>query len=344
MTRMVGDNRPGDEPESDMYEDEPPRSIFSAVWFRVVVVVVVLGVIAAVAVPYVLDWVSPTSVKIARPKPPTPAARPPAATPAPPAPPPAAAPAPAEPMPPPAAAPMPAPAAPEKVVAAKPAAEKPVATAPAPAKAQAPTAATPAAPAAKKPAAPARRAAKAAPKGAATKVTAGTGTYWVQVGAFREAAAASRVAGQLRARKYTVEESLAGTAATPAPGGRAPASGTDLYDIFVSGGSAAEINARLAARGLAAEAAAGGAVVKPSLPLRDAVALSKDLAGAGMKVQVKRAGGAAAGAPAPAVTAAAGEALHRVRVGPYPDRAAARAALRELEAAGFKPYIAREGR
>ncbi|HBH02028.1 MAG TPA: hypothetical protein DDZ42_08930, partial [Candidatus Rokubacteria bacterium] len=75
MTRMVGENRPGDELETDAYEDEPPRSIFSAVWFRVVIVVVVLGVVAAVAVPYVLDWVSPTpgkapSARLAAPKPP----------------------------------------------------------------------------------------------------------------------------------------------------------------------------------------------------------------------------------------------------------------------------------
>jgi cell division septation protein DedD len=85
-------------------------------------------------------------------------------------------------------------------------------------------------------------------------------------------------------------------------------------------------------------------VVKPSLPLRDAVALSKDLAVEGFKVQVRRAGGAAAAPPAP-VTAAAptegGRELHRVRVGSFADRAAAQAAARELEAKGYKPYIAR---
>ena len=35
--------------------DEAPRSIFSAMWFRVLLAVLVLGVLAAIAVPYVLD-------------------------------------------------------------------------------------------------------------------------------------------------------------------------------------------------------------------------------------------------------------------------------------------------
>jgi len=178
-------------------------------------------------------------------------------------------------------------------------------------------------------------------------VAAGKGTYWVQVGAFRDPAAATRLTERLRAQKYTVGEPVAGAAPAPQPGAARPApTGGDLYDIFVTGGSAADINTKLAAKGLAAEAAAGGAVIKPSLPLRDAVALSKDLAAEGLKVQVKRAGAAAPGpvAPAAAAPAAAADGLHRVRVGPYPDRATATAALRELQAAGLTPYIVREGR
>jgi hypothetical protein len=50
---------PTAEQEYELYEDVPPRSIFAATWFRVVLVVIVLGVIGAVAVPYVLDWMSP---------------------------------------------------------------------------------------------------------------------------------------------------------------------------------------------------------------------------------------------------------------------------------------------
>src|SRR5439155_11516673 len=86
----------------------------------------------------------------------------------------------------------------------------------------------------------------------------------------------------------------------PAASAANPA-GADQYDVFVSGLSAAELNERLAAKGLAAEPAGSGAVIKPSLPLRDAVALSKDLAVEGLKVQVRRAGG---GPPPPRGTRA----------------------------------------
>ena len=50
-----------DDPTDDqeLYEDVPPRSIFAATWFRVVLVLIVLGVFGAVAVPYVLDWMNP---------------------------------------------------------------------------------------------------------------------------------------------------------------------------------------------------------------------------------------------------------------------------------------------
>ncbi|OGL09777.1 MAG: hypothetical protein A3I17_03125 [Candidatus Rokubacteria bacterium RIFCSPLOWO2_02_FULL_72_37] len=173
----------------------------------------------------------------------------------------------------------------------------------------------------------------------------------MQVGAFRDAATAERVAERLRAQKYTVEQSMSGgaraaEASSPKPSTSPRSPGSDLYDVFVSGGSPAALSAKLGGKGLAAEPMGDGAVVKPSLPLRDAVALSKDLAAEGLKVQVKRSGSAApstGGAPTPAPAPSA-EGLHRVRVGPYADRTAATGALRELEAAGFKPYIAREGR
>jgi hypothetical protein len=70
-------------------------------------------------------------------------------------------------------------------------------------------------------------------------------------------------------------------------------------------------------------------VVKPSLPLRDAVALSKDLAVEGFKVQVRRAGGSMGRAlrrltaGAAAAPSEGGSELHRVRVGAFADRAAA---------------------
>jgi hypothetical protein len=112
--------------------------------------------------------------------------------------------------------------------------------------------------------------------------------------------------------------------------------------VFVVGGSPADITVKLSAKGLSTEPARDGVVVKPSLPLRDAVALSKDLAAEGLKVQVRRSGApaSATAAPAPAGNAG-GEMLYRVRVGPYPDRAAATSARKELEEKGYKPFIAR---
>jgi SPOR domain len=86
--------------------------------------------------------------------------------------------------------------------------------------------------------------------------------------------------------------------------------------------------------------------VKPSLPLRDAVALSKDLAVDGLKVQVRR----AAGGPAPAPAAASSTSittddgmLYRVRVGPFDDKTTATSTLRELQQKGYSPFIARGG-
>ena len=88
-------------------------------------------------------------------------------------------------------------------------------------------------------------------------------------------------------------------------------------------------------------------VVKPSLPLRDAVALSKDLAVDGLKVQVRRAaGGAPPSSPAPSASASAATSdgtLYRVRVGPFDDKTAATSTLRELEQKGYTPFIARGG-
>jgi len=86
--------------------------------------------------------------------------------------------------------------------------------------------------------------------------------------------------------------------------------------------------------------------VKPSLPLRDAVALSKDLAVDGLKVQVRRSSSGAASVPAAAAAvspASSADGLYRVRVGPFDDRAAATSTLRELQQRGYTPFIARAG-
>jgi cell division septation protein DedD len=388
---------PTAEQEYELYEDVPPRSIFAAPWFRVVLVVIVLGVIGAVAVPYVLDWMNPPppprsamtakSPMVVTPSGDTPADKPsseksaseksasdkkdstlvPVPAPSPVTPPLTAAPPRSEsssesksaaPTAKPATGPRPmAKAAPPEpkppTPPAEPKSKSAMAVTDSPAK---PSAAKPETTAKSEPT-PATATRPSAPRQAAAKATTpapaagGSGPYWVQVGAFKDPETAKRVATKLRDENFKVEESLrraGGTApaATP-PAAKAPAAatGSDQYDVFVTGMSVEELNRRLAGKGLAAETSGSGVVIKPSLPLREAVALSKDLAVEGFKVQVRRAGSApSAAAPAPATPPAppeGGQALHRVRVGAFADKAGALAAARELEAKGYKPYIAR---
>src|SRR5262249_17832892 len=124
------------------------------------------------------------------------------------------------------------------------------------------------------------------PKPAVVKKTATAssgGLYWVQVGAFKDETTAKKLAAKLRDQNYEVEESVqGGTSASDAGGGGA----ADRYNVFVSGSAPADLTAKLSAKGLAADPVAGGVVVKPSLPLRDAVALSRDLSADGLRVQV----------------------------------------------------------
>jgi cell division septation protein DedD len=82
-------------------------------------------------------------------------------------------------------------------------------------------------------------------------------------------------------------------------------------------------------------------VLTPSLPLREAVALSRDLAGDGLQVQVRRASGPSTSPPAGPAATAPEDTLYRVRVGSFPDRASAQATLRELEAKGYKAFLTR---
>ncbi len=293
-------------------------------WFRVLIVVLVLGVAAVLAVPYVLDLVSlPSTKQTASVKPSVPAAPPPTASQ--PAGAPSSATTPSQPAPgqppPPVETAKPEPATPAEPEKTAPAAEeaKPVAKA----------------------VEPARPKMEARAKPAVTRAAAARGPYWVQVGAFRDADAAKRVAERLRADNYTVQESAkpeSTAAPVPAP---APASGpTDRYNVFVSGIAPAELDSKLSAKGLTAESVAGGVVVKPSLPLRDAVTLSRELAGEGLRVQVRRAASEASPSAAPSA-AVSSDGLHRVRVGSFPDRASAMVVLKELEAKGYKPFLAR---
>jgi cell division protein FtsN len=344
MTRMADPERPHDDHgyDDERFEDEGRRSIFSALWFRAILVVIVLGVVAAVAVPYVLELAN-------QPAPKTTALGKPELTPpvAPPAPPIASAPAPSAPAP--EKSPTPEkPSASENPATAPmpmtPAAEKPAAIAPR----KSETSKGPVA--SKSPVAKEQPAPRAPRAPAPPSPTGPGGGYFVQVGAFKNPDTAKRVALRLREQKYTVEETSASgvkparAASTSTP----PASGSasDRYDVYVSGGAPADINAKLTAKGLTAEPSGGGVVVKPSLPLRDAVALSKDLAVDGLKVQVRRAAGGSAPAPTTASggsTATSDGTLYRVRIGPFDDKTTATSTLRELEQKGYTPFIARGG-
>jgi SPOR domain len=342
MTRMADPERPRDDHgyDDERFEDEGRRSIFSALWFRAILVVIVLGVVAAVAVPYVLEIAN-------QPAPKTAALGKPEMTPAP---------APVTPPPPPVAG---TPVAPTPMPEKSPAPDKPATS-----EIPAPSAMTPATetPAPKKSesgksaasnttamATPKEQPASRAPRASAPSPGA-PGDYFVQVGAFKNPDTAKKVAARLREQKYNVEETSASgvkTARAAAPSAPA-ASGapSDRYDVYVSGGAPGDISTKLAAKGLSAEPSGAGLVVKPSMPLRDAVALSKDLAVDGLKVQVRR---AAAGGPGAAPTPSSSAAmtsdgtLYRVRVGPFDDKSTATSTLRELEQKGYSPFIARGG-
>jgi len=334
-----------DDYDDSDYGEEVPRSVFATTWFRAILVVVVLAVVGVLALPYLLDWVGPTRLTpalkgpvVSAPSPPRPAAMPNGAPPGPASPRVGANPAqskaeggapPTTPTPgtPPGTVAKPAPAAAET---SKPENQKP-AEASAPTRteaAQDPGAAK--APAPKRPA----RMQVAAKAG---------GPYWVQVGAFHEEAHAKALAARLRGANFPAEVVAAGSGGVPTPSAERPAAEPaptgDKYDVFVSGASAEDVSAKISAKGLSAEPVAGGAVVKPSLSLRDAVSLSKDLASDGMKVQVRRASaGPAAERPA---AAGGGGTVYRVRIGGFADRTTADEARKTLSARGYNGFVGR---
>lgn len=385
MTRMSTNDRI-DDPENDLYDEAPPRSIFATMWFRALLVLIVLAVVVAVAVPYILDATNP-------PTKPTIASRPQSTSPPPPAV--ASTPAPMTPTsnafstpadkPPDTALPAPrklgidtAAVADKPVSSAratttadKPMADKPSAIAqiddkPADKPADTPTDKTDKA-TDKKDAKVVAAAADVKPRRVAARSTTTMATaprpsasieWWVQVGAFREESTARKMAARLREQNYAVEESVRGAdkpvkaSVSEQPAAAASTATTsvavDQYDVFVSGATPDQLGSRLAGKNLTAEASGNGVIVKPSLPLRDAVALSKDLATDGLKVQVRRAG-TSGETTIPAVdkrrvqAASSGDPLYRVRVGSFADHETAVATLKELESKGYKPFIARGG-
>jgi cell division protein FtsN len=326
------DDEPVEHQQDDAeWDEERPRSLLSTLWFRALLILVVLGAVAAVSMPYLTETPGTT----------TPVAQAPDG-----------------------AGAAPAAQSGSTVTAAGAGA---VTAAPSPTPADTgsmPATTTKDAVARREPAktgtvaattkASAKRVANAAEvKGAArrpeaTPGSAATGEWFVQVGAFRDRATAERTASALKQRGYTVEQSTTaarrGSTASTTPAraalGVAAAGGGDRYDVVVTGAAAKEITQRLSSRGLAVESARDEAVVKPSLALRDAVALSNDLRSEGYKVNVRRVAKRAP-AKAAAATVVAGDTLHRVRVGAFADRAAATQAADKLRALGYGVYIAR---
>ena len=53
-----------DDAEREPFDEGHRRTMFSTTWFRAAVVLVVLGVIAAVAVPYVLEMMNPPMIRM----------------------------------------------------------------------------------------------------------------------------------------------------------------------------------------------------------------------------------------------------------------------------------------
>ncbi|HUM15864.1 MAG TPA: SPOR domain-containing protein [Candidatus Nitrosotalea sp.] len=196
--------------DEEQEEYEGQRSIFATGWFRAVLVLLVLAVIAVIAVPLIGGWFEPTpppKVTTTKPSEPSPPLVPAPSTPAPaPTSPPAQTPSTSAPpatspgvgTPPPATTPptaaMPTPAPP--VTAPAPT--------PAPARPETPTASTPSK-APEKAKAPERTAAVTPGKSAAKAPAVGSGSYWVQVGAFKESRNAEGLAKTLRSEGFGVQ-------------------------------------------------------------------------------------------------------------------------------------------
>ena len=170
--------------EDEEQEEYGQRSIFATGWFRAVLVLLVLAVIAVIAVPLIGGWFEPTPPpKVVTTKPSEPAPAPPPTVSAPAPTPKVETPAPA---PPPAAqlptpTPAPPPATPAPVT-------PPVVSAP-PVQPEKPAPSTPS---------------KAAEKPKAAKPAA-AGSYWVQVGAFKQGKNAEGLARTLRSEGFTVQ-------------------------------------------------------------------------------------------------------------------------------------------
>jgi len=328
-------------PEQDEYLDEDERddiaqrSIFSAGWFRALLVLTVLAIVVVVSLPYLLNWLEPTPTTV--PKPQTKASESAPAAPAAPAQTAGTAPAakPETTAPPAIAqteAPKPAPAAPTP-------ADRPLGTAPLPAAPpQAPPAAT-GKTAAAKPEAVKPPVAAAAPKRVPAPAPAAGGSYWIQVGAFAQEKNAETLAKTLRAEQFPVEIARmnrgGSSASAPAPAKSVEPGGQN--QLVITGSTPDAVNAALKGKGTA-QVVKGGIVVNPSYDLETAMSLSSALKKEGFKVVIRRAKSGPAPAPA-APIAGGGTTYHVVRVGGFADRAKALQARADLEAKGHAGFL-----
>jgi len=145
------------------------------------------------------------------------------------------------------------------------------------------------------------------------------GEYWIQVGAFTDSANAARLAARLTAENYPVQRFSFDR----------PIVGT--HEVFVVGASQSEVSEKIPVKDYRAEEVGGEVVIRPALPLKDAVGLSKELARQGFTVKIRRSKSTAN--------------FHVVRVGGYPDRQRAQAAQKDLAGKGFSGFIVKgEGR
>jgi cell division septation protein DedD len=340
-----------DDRDEDEREEFASRSIFSAGWFRAVLVLTVVAIVVVISLPYLLHWFEPSPparvAKPAEPLKPAPSATPPPAV----APAPALAPAAPVAVPPEVkAAPPAAFATAPKVVGEKalppvsseparkatpekapvtPPAENAVTKAPARTATERTRAKAPESPLAKsgdKPATPTRVVAKAdAPSRPAAE--AASGSYWIQLGAFKEKKNADALAQTLRDAGFPIQ-------VTPIQRGSGGATlgETQRHELFVTEAGLDKVNAALKGRGRG-QLAAGGIAVKPAFSLQEAMTVSKLLTDEGLKVVIRPAGGLA--------TASQGEGtLHAVRAGGYSNRTSALAARDELAAKGHQGFVA----
>jgi cell division septation protein DedD len=276
------------EEEHEELEEPSRRGIFGERSYRLLLAVVVLAVVVVIALPYVLDWWSPAA------PPPKPLMK--AQIPPPPSLPPT----------------QPAP----KVEAPKPQTVLPPAKpGPAAVQAPAPGAAAPPKVAAKAASKPEQRAAKPAKEPSAA-IASTKGEYWIQVGAFQDQAKATQLAAQLTAQKYPVRQVERASPDRPVVG---------THEVFVIGATRSEVAAKLPGTDYRAEAAGAEVVIRPALALKDAVALSRELARQGLTVKIRRSGATAT--------------FHAVRVGGYPDRQRAQAVQKDLQDKGFSGFI-----